>query len=187
MIDREKFYNKARVKPFVGILHQAQVEGCEVIFREWEKRGLENLRWLAYILGTTYHETAHTMQPIVEFGKGRGHGYGVPIHGHTYYGRGYVQLTWEYNYKKLGDILDLDLVNHPDWVLRPSIAVQVMFVGMIHGIFTGRKLATYFTTSYTDWVGARKIVNGLDRAEEIAAYSIDFHQALIHATMENGE
>jgi predicted chitinase len=31
----------------------------------------------------------------------------------AYYGRGLVQLTWRNNYKKMGDLLGLDLVHHP--------------------------------------------------------------------------
>ncbi|TOE35570.1 hypothetical protein CGJ43_25525, partial [Vibrio parahaemolyticus] len=60
------------------------------------------LQYLAYVLATTYHETGHTMKPIEEWGKGQGRPYGEPDPetGQTYYGRGYVQLTWLANYIK---------------------------------------------------------------------------------------
>ena len=56
-----------------------------------------DLRWLAYILATDYHETAYTMQPIEEYGKGAGYDYGEPdpVTGEIYFGTGLVQLNVE--------------------------------------------------------------------------------------------
>ncbi|MEE4406756.1 hypothetical protein [Enterobacter mori] len=83
---------------------------------------------LAYVLATTYHETAFTMQPIEEYGKGAGHPYGEPDPetGLAYYGRGYVQLIWKDNYQKVQDSVvdlntlayDVPLVMQPDLVLK---------------------------------------------------------------------
>jgi hypothetical protein len=79
------------------------------------------VRNIAYQLATTYHEAGHTFQPIAEFGKGRGHPYGVPdpATNQTYYGRGDVQLTWKRNYELFGQNLGLDLVNQPDLAMDP--------------------------------------------------------------------
>ena len=49
---------------------------------------------------------------------------------------------------------------------------------MKEGLFTGRGLADAFTDEMTDWTGARRIVNGRDRAVEIAAYARAFRDAL---------
>lgn len=178
MINRKAFFDKVRLAPFPGALQPSQVSGTEAILSEWERRGLTDMRWLAYMLATAYHETAHTMQPIAEYGRGKGHKYGLPVNGKTYYGRGYVQLTWDYNYKKMGDLLDIDLVNNPEMAMEPKVAAAIMFEGMIRGSFTGKKLADYFSQSATDFVTARKIINGLDRAELIAGYARQFHGAL---------
>ena len=79
MIDRDKFFGRVRVMPFGGALHQGQVDGCNAILDAWEARpAFTDLRWLAYMLATAKWETAHTMQPIEEIGKGRGRPYGVP-------------------------------------------------------------------------------------------------------------
>jgi hypothetical protein len=67
------------------------------------------ISWLAYVLATVYHETASTMEPIEEYGKGAGHSYGEPDPetGQVYDGRGYVQLTWKDNYQKAqGNVVD---------------------------------------------------------------------------------
>ncbi|HJD80678.1 MAG TPA: chitinase, partial [Kitasatospora aureofaciens] len=41
----------------------------------------------------------------------------------AYYGRGPIQLSWNFNYKAAGDALGLDLLNHPDLVQTdPAVA-----------------------------------------------------------------
>ncbi len=144
--------------------------------------------WLAYVLATTYHETASTMQPIEEYGKGAGHSYGEPdpVTGQTYYGRGYVQLTWKDNYQKAqGEVInfntwesDVPLVSHPDQALVPWVAAQVAINGMAEGWFTGKALSDYLTPTTTDYVNARRIINGTDKAQTIAAYAQECEAAL---------
>ena len=48
-----------------------------------------------------------------------------PNDGSKYKGRGLVQLTFKGNYKDVGDILGLDLVNNPELVNDPKHAVAV--------------------------------------------------------------
>ncbi|HEY2454148.1 MAG TPA: peptidoglycan-binding protein [Scandinavium sp.] len=144
--------------------------------------------WLAYILATTYHETAATMQPIEEYGKGAGHSYGEPDPetGQIYDGRGYVQLTWKDNYQKSQDEVvnfqtmkcDVPLVMQPDLAMTPWIAAQVAIVGMSQGWFTGKSLSDYLTETSTDYVNARRIINGTDKAQTIAAYATETQEAL---------
>ena len=165
MIDRKEFYSQIRTTLVKGGLSQPQVDGFEAILDEWEKRRLTDLRWLAYIMATAWHETAQRMQPIEEFGRGRGKAYAP-----TYYGRGFVQITWERNYARLSDVIGVDLVTHPEKALEMDNAIQILFVGMIDGLFTGKALSDYFDKN-ADWRGARAIVNGKDRAAEIAGYA----------------
>jgi putative chitinase len=180
MIDRDKFFPLIRSKPFNGHLDQSQVDGINSILDTWEKEGYTDIRHLSYELGTVYHECAAQMVPISEYGQGRGRPYGKPdpITHQTYYGRGYVQLTWKSNYVYMSTITGEDLVNHPELALVPSIAAQIMFIGMEKGTFTGKKLNDYFTDEKSDWYHARQIINGLDRAQTIATYAQEFHAAL---------
>lgn len=184
MIDRKKFFSGVRSSPFNNRMNQGQVEGCNAILAEWERRGLTDLRWLAYILATVFWECDRTMLPIREVGKGKGRAYGKfdPVTGQTYYGRGYVQLTWRRNYEAMGKLLGVDLVNAPDRALDPKIASQILFEGMIRGTFTTRKLADYFNSKITDWVNARRIINGTDRASVIAGYAKMFYADLVSAS-----
>ena len=101
--------------------------------------------------------------------------------GWRYRGRGYVQITGKTNYDKFSELLDLDLLENPDWALRDDIAAKIAVIGMRDGIFTGKKLSDYFTAKTSDWVNARKIINGIDRAKDIAGYGRRFHSALLAA------
>src|SRR6185369_17838528 len=180
MIDRSKFFNRVRVHPFNGMT-QKQVDGCNAILDCWEHgTGLTDVRWLAYMLATTFWETARTMQPIEEYGHGAGHPYGIPDPetGQTYYGRGYVQLTWKANYQKMQDLLGVGMVDDASLALNPDVAAEVMFKGMEEGLFTGVGLPKYFKPSTDDPVNARRIINGTDHAHDIAALHEDFLAAL---------
>jgi putative chitinase len=181
MLNRKNFFDSIRHSLFEGRIKAKQVEGIEIILNKWEKEGYKDLRWLAYILATVFHETAHTMQPVQEFGRGKGRKYGEPAgeYGHAYYGRGYCQLTWEYNYLRFSKMIGVDIYQFPEKACEPAVAVDILFIGMIRGMFTGKPLAQYFNDDVTDWVGARRIVNSLDRADMIGNIATKFHYALL--------
>jgi hypothetical protein len=197
--DRKVFFDSVRASLFSGSLTQQQVDGMERILDQWEATGYsEDLRWLAYPLATTYHETAQAMWPIEEYGKGEGHDYGAPDPetGQCYYGRGYVQLTWRDNYARASDELDLRGGDNLEWhaagALDPIIAADVMFVGMIDGWFRSdgygpQTLARYFGKAVDDPYGAREIINGdKDVVPSWSATSIgnlikDYHEKFMDA------
>jgi hypothetical protein len=178
MIPRDAFFAVVRSDLYGGHISQPAVDGFNALLGEAEARAMD-LRCTAYVLATAYHETAHTMQPVREIGLGRGHEYGRPDPetGQVYYGRGYVQLTWRANYQALGRLISVDLVHAPDRALEPAIAAKVLFEGMLRGLFTGQRLDHYFRPGVTDWINARRIINGLDRATLIAGYAIQLHGA----------
>jgi putative chitinase len=191
MPDTKEFY--AEIRPlFGGHLTQSQVDGIQAILKATTDAGITDDRKTAYILATVLHETAKTMQPINEFGKGAGHDYGKKLKmgggpgkripyttpDELYYGRGYVQLTWYENYESMGKLLNIDLLDNPDLALQPAIAAAIMIKGMAKGLFTGVGLDKYFTDKLTDWVNARKIINGLDMAKTIAGYAQTFYKGL---------
>jgi hypothetical protein len=182
-MNRAVFFNAVRESIFGGRLLPDQVSGCEAIMDAFQAAGLTDLRWLAYMLATAFHETAHTMQPIEEFGKGRGRKYGIPSgpFNKVYYGRGYVQLTWLHNYERAQRELGAPFVRFPEQVLEPSNAAKIMIRGMTEGWFTGKRLAD-FLGKKTDFTNARKIINGLDCAGKIAGYASHFNTALTGAS-----
>lgn len=191
MINRKNFYTVLKKK--FGRFTTKQYEGFEAIFDEWDASGLKDLRWLAYMLATAWHETARTMQPIEEFGKGTGRRYGKKVK-HSgvayskpdkiYYGRGLVQLTWWENYFLMGRLLGLKLLENPELACDSKVAVKIMFEGMTRGAssfgdFTGKCLEMYFNAKTNDPKGARKIINGTDCADLIAQHHTKFLDCVI--------
>jgi len=158
-----------------GKLSQAQVDGINFLVSVLEEHQELSLAQAAYILATAWHETAKTMQPVIEYGSEK---YLKSKQYYPYIGYGYVQLTWLSNYKRMGDYLKIDLVKNPKLALQADIAARVMIVGMKKGMFTGKRLSDYINQHKKDYVGARYIVNGTDKAELIAGYAEIFEKAL---------
>lgn len=194
MLNRPAFFAAVRSSPFGGKLKQGQVDGLNVILDEAEKR-LTDLRQIAYVLATAFHETGQTIQPVREtfaesdaqaiarldraFKAGKLGQVKTPYWRGGWFGRGYVQLTFEANYRKMSAIVGVDLVSDPSRALEPRIAAVILVEGMILGSFTGKKLADYFPVNGNpQWRNARKIVNGTDRAALIEGYALDFFAAL---------
>lgn len=166
---------------------------------------MKSLRWLAYILATSMHESNDTFAPVVE-------GYWIKpeskrvgalynyyqknnpgalrtifpngIAGTAYYGRGrVVQLTHDFNYKlaSLKIYKDLRLFNDPDMIISDvNCDMSVTFRGMREGWFTGYRLEQFFPlgSGKADWRGARKIINGMDKSTIIAGYAMKFYDLL---------
>lgn len=186
-IDHTAFFNGYRNA--YGKLTQGMVSGLELLGRNMEADpALRNIQWAAYMLATVKHECAHTWQPIVERGPrhyfdkyepgtpiGRRLGNTEPGDGYRFRGRGYVQITGRANYTRMTEVLglgpDADLVIDPDQALRPAIAYRIISVGMMRGLFTGKKLADYIGQGLCDYRNSRRIVNGLDQASVIAEYA----------------
>lgn len=179
--DHQKFF--AGYRNAWGALSQPQVDGIESLLTFIEAdAAMTDPRWVSYLLATIKHECADTWQPIEEYGKGRLYSYGQPdpVTGQTYYGRGFVQLTFKSNYEKLGEALGLGdaLVLNPALALDPATAYQIISYGMRNGSFTGRRLSDYIRDTTCDYFNSRRIINGTDRATLIAGYAQTFERVL---------
>lgn len=156
------------------------------------------LTQLAVCLATMKWETAGTMQPIREHGDrayffkmydkdgsrpkvAAALGNTQAGDGERYCGRGDVQLTGRANYRRatkrlreLGLIgADADLEADPAIAQSPRIAALIMFLGMEEGWFTGKSLDSLVDgevdgDEHADFLASRAIINGTDRAAEIA-------------------
>lgn len=170
---------------------QGQVDGCNALLEASD--GLP-VTWRAYLLATAFHECAGTMQPIHErgspayFGKyepgtrlGKMLGNTQRGDGYLYRGRGYVQLTGRANYQRAGAEIGVDLLRIPELALADDNAAKIAVHGMLEGWFTGKKFSDYLTGDKTDYVNARRIINGTDRAQLIAGYARHFESALVAA------
>jgi len=191
VIDRSIYFDHVRGPLFDGALSQIQVDGQCVLLGLWDYQAtgtpMTDLRWLAYLLATVYHECAQKMWPVTEAGSAE------YLQGKEYYpyiGRGFVQLTWEDNYRSasaaLGLIDERDMVEHPEVALDSLIAARVLFRGCAEGWFTGRKLGQYFNDETDDPVNARQIINGNDQDDLIAGYHSKFLAAVTAASGTEG-
>lgn len=176
-----------------------QVEGMETIIKAWQAEYPErDDKFLAYLLATAYHETAHTMQPIKEYGgraranrlygiegrnPSRARRMGNKRHGDgaRYMGRGYVQLTWKNNYRKAGLHCGVDLVKKPHLAMQPDIAAKILIEGCMSGWFTGSALTSHIDPVKANYRSARRVVNGNDKASLIADYAKRFQSAITRA------
>jgi putative chitinase len=184
-----------------GSLTQSQVDEINFIVDSMDKDKSLSYAQGAYILATTWHETDRKMLPISEYGKGKGRPYGTWYKNskgdlysfkdgsktsaylfndfpYLYYGRGYVQLTWFSNFKKASGKLVHNFLDNPDDVMQKPFAIQIMIEGMKNGWFTGKRLDDYIYQSKKDYEGARRIINGTDKAKLIAGYADTFEKAL---------
>lgn len=194
-MDRGKFYDTIRPM-FGGKMKQSQVDGCERILSACN--GLP-ITWTAYLLATALHETASTMLPVREtlastdasavsrlessWKAGKLKWVKTPYwrfdsSGKTWLGRGYVQLTHKDNYAKASKLTGVDLLADPNRAMQPEAAAKILVEGSISGMFTGKKLADYLPGDYT---GARRIINGTDKASLIAGYAKRFEEGLAAA------
>lgn len=200
--DHTVFKDNARRHLFNHDLTLEEKQGMEDLLvygelRRWDSAEIYLRRWLAYLFATTYHETAYRMWPIEEYGSQsylQGKSY------YPWYGRGFVQLTWEENYERAerlilenaakedpderwlengahlrnGELCQMGSLEHVDQALDSEVAACVIYCGMWQGWFTGAKLWDYLRNDRKDYFNARRIVNSTDKASQIADYANEF-------------
>ncbi len=197
--NRKKFFDGYRTR--FGPLTQELVDALEVLLAEIEKdkrfEGTDtDRRRLAYCLATLKWETAQTMRPIDEHGSaayfnkrygpqtkvGKVLGNTKAGDGALFHGRGYVQLTGRRNYTKAKALTGVDLVAEPDRAKIPDLAYEIAIQGMLDGWFTGKKLSDYIKEGKAaDFENARRIINGLDKAANIADIARRFSEILLES------
>jgi len=133
---------------------------------------------LAYVLATAYHESGHTMEPVKEAFWLSENWRKEHLRYYPWYGRGLVQITWSYNYEKAEKLLGVPFTKDPDLVMKPENAVKILVTGMKDGWFTQKKLSDYIDLKHSDFVRARQIINGMDKADLIAAYAKTYDSQL---------
>ena len=172
-----------RVKDFAMDIGQDFGEGEEAFVSATielcEKNGLPLKEQIAYVIATAEHETGGTYKPVVEAHWLSEDWRKNNLRYYPYHGRGYVQITWDYNYEKFSKLLGRDFVTNPDEVLDKNVSLFILVYGMSTGMFSGKRLGTYVNKNDKDFYGARKVVNGRDKAEHIAALAEKWLQKLI--------
>lgn len=138
------------------------------IVKECKRQGIGLNTQIAYVLGSVEWETGQTFKPVKE-GIGKTDEWRKKNFRYfPYFGRGAIQMTHLSNYQKYSKILGIDLVNKPDLALDPQISLFILVHGFKNGTFTGRKITDYINVSRTDFISARRCINGTDKASVIA-------------------
>jgi putative chitinase len=183
-MDVAAFFSTVRAR--LGALSQLQVDGFTAVLKATDGQPLAHR---AYTLATPWWETKTTMQPVREAYWLSEDWRKAHLRYYPWYGRGYVQLTWQAGYAKADMLLAAgglikpgELIANPDLAMRPDVAAFVLRHGMDQGWFTGVTLAHCLPMTgvatraqYTD---ARTIINGHDKADQIEAFAQIFERAL---------
>ncbi len=124
--DPWKFFSAHQIAATCGADRGAVEANWPHIAWALEKLGIRSRECEAAALATVAIETASTFEPVreafwldEEYRRNNFRYY-------PYYGRGYVQLTWESNYKHYGILIGQDLANNPDLAMEPSAAAWVL-------------------------------------------------------------
>jgi putative chitinase len=201
-MNKAEFFDLIRGQIFGGALNADQVKHIEAIVDASANAGW-SIPYAAYGLATAHHETARFVHLNELGGVGyftrmydvrgnrpslaRTNGNIHPGDGARFKGRGYVHLTWRNNYRRAGEKIGVDLENNPDRAAEPDIAARIMIEGMQAGWFTGRANRHYLDSNPPDYIGARRIINGVDKAALIAGYARDYERALRGAGYKPGK
>jgi putative chitinase len=178
-LDKGAFYETVRKR--LNGLSASQVNGMEQVLAACEGAPLAHA---AYMLATAWHETNRTMLPVREAYWLSEDWRRKNLRYYPWYGRGYVQLTWQRNYAKADQKLGLngELLRTPDSAMDPGIAARIMRLGMDEGWFTGvsnrKVLPTKGVATRQQYMDARTIINGRDKADLIEDYAQVFEKAL---------
>ncbi len=153
-------------------------QNIATIVESLKKKEIATPRVIAYAMATAERETGNIFKPIEEYGgpqQAIALGYSG---GERYYGRGYIQITHDYNYKELGEKIGMgdQLVTNPDLALQPEVASDILAE-----FFKENGVAT---KAEEDFVAARGPINGSDHAESIA-YEAEKYLQTIQQASEN--
>lgn len=153
------------------------------VLNECKKNGVIDRGQIAYVLATAEHES-HFGRLMMELADGWDYEGRLdldntePGDGPRFKGRGFVQITGRRNYRIWSERLGIDLVGEPEKAALPDIAAMILVLGMRDGSFTGVGLSDFIVGNSRDFFNARRIVNGLNRADHIAQIADFYFQAI---------
>ena len=138
---------------------------------------------IAYVFATAEHES-HFGRFMMELDDGwyledrKDLGNTERGDGPRFKGRGFVQITGRRNYRIWTDKLGINLIDNPEKTALPEIAALILVRGMRDGSFTNVDLSDFIVGDRRDFFNARRIVNGLDRADDIAQIAESYFKAI---------
>lgn len=185
-MDRAKFFDAIRPLMPTRRIGKVQLHRMEAVLDGLESRKVP-INQAAYILATAHYESDR-FKTLIEYASGKAYegrkdlGNTQKGDGPRFKGRGYVQITGRRNYLDWSKRLGVDLVAQPIRAAYIENAVPILIDGMLKGTFTGKPLGLYVNDHRTDYIQARRVVNGLDQATLIKSYSLKYLRALNDAS-----
>ncbi|MFI6289819.1 chitinase [Streptomyces sp. NPDC051018] len=118
---RSSFYTYAGLKEALASYPAFANTGSDTVKRQEAAAFLANV---SHETGGLYHVVEQNTANYPHYCD-RNQPYGCPAGQAAYYGRGPIQLSWNFNYKAAGDALGIDLLNNP-WRVQnePAVAWQ---------------------------------------------------------------
>jgi predicted chitinase len=152
----------------------------QILYNACRKHGITDNAQMANVFAQVQIESSFV--PKTEFRAGWNQAWLVALQNRYwftgYMGRGLIQLTWKGNYQRMGDKLGYDLVNNPELANDMTVASNVVCIGMRDGDFTGKSLNSYINKDMISYYQARRIVNGLDKADKVHQLSMEWYNIL---------
>lgn len=179
MINKKIFFDEYR-KHLDKNLSQKEVDAIDRFLDLTNKSysTFKTVEW-AYIFATVYHETNTTFLPVIEaYWKSDDWRRRNLTRYYPYFGRGFVQLTWLYNYRKFTKLLGLPLDKNPELACDFDTAFKILLIGCKDGIYTGKAIGDYVTDGKPNFIQMRRVINGNDKAELISDYAKEFQRIL---------
>lgn len=212
--DKVTFFNDYKGR--FGPLKQTEVNGLDFLLDQIEAdKEFTILRQVAYVLATVKGETG-VFQPLKEKRANPNKQPALFKQQEKYFpsgffGRGYVQLTFEENYrmagqKLAGTVIEVEnkdgskrkltidkgtFVNEPNLVMQPTASYQILARGMREGWFRKRKGVPFKLSDFIkegsppDYKGARNIINHPSSfADKFAGFAEKF-ELILRASLVN--
>lgn len=203
---------KKEYKKILGPLSKESEDALNTLLKEIESDPgfKDSPAEVAYVLATVWHETWQAKRnirfaPCLEYyggsrqdeyfencygcdtAKGKKLGNVAKGDGAAYRGRGYVQITGKDNYARVSRAMgEGDFLVKCPWAAAVNpFAYKILSIGMRNGLFTGKKLSDFREKGGGyDFVKARAIVNGKDKAEIIAGHARQVYSILVKREQE---
>lgn len=173
LLNENAFYDAARATLFGGRISHTQFGKLAALVDRLTSYENVTEPQGAYLLATAHWETDRFLA-MEEYASGEAYegradlGNVEPGDGKRFKGRGFPHLTGRKNYAWGSKVVGRDLVGSPDLAADASISATLLIHGQMTGAFTGVGLGRFIHDDKVDFVNARKVHNGLDRAELIA-------------------
>lgn len=125
MADPWRWWSSETIARITGCPEDAVTHNWPLIVDALEGRGIYDRDVCLGVLPTVSIETASQFAPVEEAFWLSDDWRRANLRYYPFFGRGYIQITWEENYRDAGAALGVDLVGNPALALDPTVSARV--------------------------------------------------------------